>query len=254
MSKHQISYSLFSIITLIYAIGFVFYRWPIIYYIPLFLIWSAVVLWGSFSIQSNYHIKVICKVKTKQSFIALTFDDGPTEFTPQVLDLLHKYDCKATFFCIGRQLKHNRAIAQRIVGEGHSIGNHTYYHSNNNGFKRKEELVEEWKRTDKIIAELTKKKPLFFRPPFGVTNPHIMRALTITKHQVIGWNIRSLDTVIRSEDRIFKRIVRQLSSGSIVLMHDTSLRSVHVLERLLILMKEKNIKSCTIAELLKLEE
>lgn len=253
MSKHQIGYLIFGLSTLIYFVGFIFYDWPLLYYFFLFILWGIVVLWGSFTIQSNYHIKAFCKIKTTQKVVALTFDDGPTVFTPKVLDLLLQYNCKATFFCVGKQIEQYPSITSRIVKEGHIIGNHTFYHSNNNGFKRKEELIKEWEKTDNLVHSFTGSKPQFFRPPFGVTNPQIMQTLKVTKHQVIGWSIRSLDTVIRNEDRLFNRILRRWEAGSIILLHDSSEITVRVLERLLQFMQQENYKSVTISELLKLK-
>lgn len=251
MSKHQINYTIFSIVTVVYAIGFIMEGWPLIWYVLLFILWAFIVVWGSFRIQSNYHLKALCKVKTKKPLLALTFDDGPSRFTKEVLELLEKYDCKATFFCIGKHIQNHREITKQIFVQGHEIGNHTYYHSNNNGFKRKDELVEEWKKTDALIEEVTGEKVRYFRPPFGVTNPHLMRTVKITGHKVVGWNIRSLDTVTSSEQKIFQRITKKLKPGSIVLMHNTSRKSVNVLEQLLQYMEENKLRSVTITELQK---
>ena len=113
--------------------------------------------------------------------------------------------------------------------------------------------IREIQQADKAIEKVIGEKSRYFRPPFGVTNPNIMRALRKTKHQVIGWNIRSLDTMKHDEINIFNRIKRQLTPGSIILLHDTSEKSIKVLERLLIHLKKEDYKSHRIEDLLKLK-
>ncbi len=223
-------------------------------YVVLLLGFLGMTAWGAFDIRLNYFLSAISSFKTNENSIALTFDDGPTAFTPQVLDLLARYQMKATFFCIGKQLESYPEIAQRIQAEGHQLANHTYSHSNQMGFFGTQKLIEEFEQTDILLEKITGKKNNFFRPPFGVTNPHIAQAVRKMKYQVIGWNIRSLDTVIEEEEVIYQRIVSKVNKGGIVLLHDTSLKTIAVLERLLVFMKEKKYKSVTIAECISLKK
>ncbi|WP_423740570.1 polysaccharide deacetylase family protein [Flavobacterium columnare] len=99
------------------------------------------------------------------------------------------------------------------------------------------------------MQELTAQKNKFFRPPFGVTNPHIARAVREKNYQVIGWTIRSLDTVIEDENKILDRIISRLEKGKIILLHDISQKTVNVLARLLILLDQNQYKTITIEEL-----
>jgi peptidoglycan/xylan/chitin deacetylase (PgdA/CDA1 family) len=92
----------------------------------------------------------------------------------------------------------------------------------------------------------------FFRPPFGVTNPMIAKAVSKTKHHVIGWNIRSLDTVYENENIIFERVKNKIKPGGIILLHDTSQKSVNVLERLLLFLKTENYSIVSVDKLLNL--
>src|SRR5690606_2029924 len=107
--------------------------------------------------------------------------------------------------------------------------------------------------TEKIIQQITGKIPNLFRPPFCVTKPNIARAGQETRVEVIGWNVRSLDTVIESEDKILSRILDRFEKGSIILLHDTSTKTLNVLERLLIIMEKKQIQSVTVDELLNIK-
>ena len=253
MSKHQIGYTVFGAFTLIYVYGYIVNGWSLLYYISFFVLWFLLVLYGSFFIRTNYHLKAISSVKTKEKLVAITFDDGPTEFTEKVLDLLKIENQKATFFCVGNRIEDKPEVTKRIVKEEHLIGNHTYTHSKHIGFKNTKGIIEELNQTDQLIKKYTGDFPKYFRPPFGVTNPNIMRAIRKTKHVVVGWNIRSLDTVLEDEEKIYSRIKRQVKPGSIILLHDTSDKSIHVLERLLFYLKENNYRSITVDELIKLE-
>lgn len=228
--------------------------------LPLFLIfiaiivWLGITAWGSFDIRLNYFLKAhSSNKKNNRNLFALTFDDGPTEITPEILNLLEKYNQKATFFCIGKQIEKYPETAKIIVGQGHIIANHTYSHTNKMGFLPKKEVFNEIASTQNIIQQITGKIPNLFRPPFGVTNPNIAWACKENRVEVIGWNVRSLDTIIESEDKILSRILDRFEKGSIILLHDTSTKTLNVLERLLIIMEKKQIQSVTVDELLNIK-
>src|SRR5690606_35805009 len=115
---------------------------------------------------------------------AITFDDGPhPEFTPKVLNLLKKYDAKATFFCIGKHIELYPDIFKSIVEAGHTIGNHTYSHANDFGFFSVEKVISELQQTNAIIKQQIGLDARLYRPAFGVTNPRIKKALKTMKLQ-----------------------------------------------------------------------
>lgn len=95
--------------------------------------------------------------------LALTFDDGPTPYTIEILNLLRAYQVKATFFCIGKQMLDYPEIVDQLIVEGHTLGNHTFTHSQVFGFLNERQVVEELKKTDKIIRDKLGKSPKFFR-------------------------------------------------------------------------------------------
>ena len=209
------------------------YTWGWGYYLALGLLFVGLLSWGVFDIRLGYFVPTLCRLKNKQKRqVILTFDDGPTELTPLFLDLLNRYEVKAIFFCIGRQIAQYPQIVQRIKEEGHLIGNHTYSHIPQNCFASTAVMTQEIQQTDALLAQLGIVTP-YFRPPYGVTNPHIASAARRTGKRVIGWDIRSLDTVIKDETRLWSRVVSKLNQGNIILMHDTSERTLHVLEQLL---------------------
>ena len=219
-----------------------------------FLFSLGMTSWGSFDIRLGYFLKAYNNNPHEKSRkIALTFDDGPHEMTEKVLDLLQQYNAKATFFCIGTQIEKHPEIVRRILAEDHVLGNHTYSHSKLFGFFSTTKVKDEIRRNDALLAEAVGKKIKLFRPPFGVTNPNIAKAIAATGHQVIGWNIRSLDTVIESEDQILERIQKRIQPGGIVLLHDTSLKTVAVLERLLLFLQSEHYEMVSVDALLNLK-
>jgi peptidoglycan/xylan/chitin deacetylase (PgdA/CDA1 family) len=131
--------------------------------------------------------------------------------------------------------------------------NHSYSHSHFFDFYRKDKVVKEITETNQIIEKNIGKKANFFRPPYGVTNPSIAGALQVTNHKVIGWNIRSMDGIIKNEKIIYNRIAKRISPGSIVLLHDTSLQTVNVLEQLLLFLQKNNYQVVSVEELLNLK-
>ena len=214
-------------------------------YLFCFLLFSAVVVWGSFDIELGYFVNSITHKRTKIKEVALTFDDGPTELTPKFLDILKENNVKATFFCIGKQIEKYPETFQRIIADGHTIGNHTYSHSNNTGFLSSSKMIKEIEKCDEVISKIGNIKTDFYRPPFGVTNPNIAKAIKKTQKKSIGWNVRSLDTVINDEKKIYNRITKNLNKGSIILLHDTSEKTYNVLVELLLFLEREKYSTFT---------
>ena len=228
---------------------------PTSYYITLFVLWFCITLLGSTLIRWNYHIISLNRNRRiKGNFVAITFDDGPNpEFTPKVLMLLKEFGAKATFFCIGKNMEANASLCKQIISEGHTIGNHTYSHSNFFGFFNTDRVVSELEKTNKIFKTISGLELKLYRPAFGVTNPKIKRALKITGLQSIGWNKRSLDTTPLSEAIVLKRVTRNLEKGDIVLLHDSSIKTIKVLEQLLLFLQTNKLQSVTVDHLLSIQ-
>lgn len=180
--------------------------------------------YGSFYIGSQFYLKAVCRIKTKDKKLALTFDDGPDkETTPLILDILKEYNVKAAFFIIGKKAEENTELIRRIIEEGHIIANHGFSHSNWFGFWKARKVKEDILMTYKFMEISFGIKMLYFRPPFGVTNPSIKKALKDSKYTVIGWSLRSLDTVFKDGKKLLNRLRRKLRPGSIILFHDDRL-------------------------------
>ncbi len=248
---NALALAIFSILLLAGYFGNV----PVWLYILFVIIWITITAIGTFHMRWNYHLQSFShNYKTSENAVAITFDDGPNpEFTTNVLSLLQKYDSKATFFLIGKNAEKHPELVRQILDEGHTMGNHSYSHSKNFGFFSAEKIASELKMTNSLLKEITGKEPKFFRPPFGVTNPNIKNALKKTGLHSIGWSKRSLDTTNISEERIFVRITQNLKKGDIILLHDSSHKTVAVLERLLLFLQSHKMQSVTADRLLEIE-
>lgn len=242
------------VFSLLLLLGF-FGEVPVWLYLVFAFFWIVITVIGSFQIKLNYHLESFNhNHSTTENVVSITFDDGPNlEFTPKVLDLLKKHDAKATFFLIGKYAEQHPELVKRIINEGHTIGNHTYSHSKSFGFFPTNKVITELNKADETLKSILNKKTVLFRPPFGVTNPNIKRAIEKTGHHSIGWSKRSIDTTNISEEKIFNRITSNLKKGDIILLHDSSAKTVSVLERLLLFLWAHELNSVPVNRLLEIE-
>ena len=165
-------------------------------------------------------LKVHRNVETDKKVIALSFDDGPCSQTPAVLDVLKKHGVPAAFFVIGRNISGNEEILTRIGHEGHLIGNHTFAHRPWFPFFSSDRMVLDLKKTAEAVSNVTGEQVQWFRPPYGVTNPMLAKAVRKTGYKVMGWSIRSYDTSSNNPEKVIKRVKRLLEPGGVILLHD----------------------------------
>ena len=155
--------------------------------------------------------------------VFLTFDDGPIpDLTPWVLDFLKERNVKASFFLVGENALRNPELVERMVNEGHSIGNHTHNHLN--GFKSKlTDYIVNIEKCQKVLEPFIQKtdKPLLFRPPYGRISPREVIKVRKMGFRIIMWDILSKDYDKGiSPETCIKNVVNNLSSGSVIVMHD----------------------------------
>jgi peptidoglycan-N-acetylglucosamine deacetylase len=167
----------------------------------------------------KFYPSLIWEVPTKDKILYLTFDDGPhPTATPFVLDELKKYNAKATFFCIGKNVMERNEIYQRILGDGHKTGNHTFNHLN--GWKTNNETYFEniFEAAKYIDSNL-------FRPPYGrITKSQIsIFKSRIPNFKIIMWSLLSGDFDENiSPEHCLQNVITNAQPGNIIVFHDSS--------------------------------
>ena len=180
-------------------------------------------------VKTNWIIKKIFanytwSVASKHNTVYLTFDDGPVpEITEFVLAELKKYNAKATFFCIGDNIKKNPHVFKKIINDGHAIGNHTLNHYN--GWKTNTvSYIENIKLCEDIIEKYSDSNlnSKIFRPPYGKLKTRQSRALRKLGYKIIMWDVLSadFDTTI-SKEKCLENVLEHIEPGSIIVFHDS---------------------------------
>jgi peptidoglycan-N-acetylglucosamine deacetylase len=162
--------------------------------------------------------------------LALTFDDGPDPVdTPKLLDLLREKNVKATFFVIGKRADQYPEIVRRAWSEGHLIGNHTWSHRPLFCFLTPSRLRTEIERGTESVRRICGFRPRLFRSPVGLRHPLLRSYLKDAGLEYISWTTRTRDTFARDSGVLAQRILKQSSSGDIILLHDHLPGGTHVM-------------------------
>ncbi|WP_353097724.1 polysaccharide deacetylase family protein [Tissierella praeacuta] len=216
------------------------------------------VISGNINTSEKQQTNIVRNGSKHQKFIALTFDDGPhPQYTPEILDLLDKYNIKATFFVLGQFAEQYPDIIKRQAKEGHEIGNHTYSHINIQQVP-KQKVKEEFDKTQDIIFSLTGIKSKTFRPPYGSYDDNIIKIISDESCNVILWSYTqdSRDWSNPEVEKIVSNTISNIENGDIVLLHDyVYFETSNTVEALKIIIPElidKGYKFVTISQLLEL--
>ena len=183
-----------------------------------------------------YYAKVSFNKSRKERKVYLTFDDGPIpEVTPFILDTLAEHQIKATFFCVGDNIKKNPTIFERILAEGHQVGNHTYNH------------LRGWDTEDAIYLDNIAKcqqltQTALFRPPYARAKKSQLNVLH-DQYEIVFWDVLSgdFDTQITPE-KCYQNVMNHVKNGSIIVFHDNIKaipRVSYALPRAITYLKEK---------------
>lgn len=216
------------------------------------LVYISVLVLGTIFIRWNFYIRSFNKSRDK-NLIALTFDDGPADRTAAILDVLKKESVQAAFFSIGKNAAAHPELVKRWDAEGHVVGNHSYDHGFNFDWKRTRNMVKEIEQTNETIKGLIGKKPKLFRPPYGVTNPNLARAVTRTNMHSIGWSIRSFDTMAKDPKELLERILLKVEGGDIILLHDSVPITAQILTSLIKGVREKGYTFARVDKMLEID-
>lgn len=224
------------------------------------LAYTVLLALGSMNIRWNFYFRSVNRLPIlKVSFesgqmsvnqrgkqLALTFDDGPAPTTPAVLDILKQEGVQATFFLIGKNIAGNENMVQRMQAEGHNIGNHSFNHGFNFDWQSAGRMLAEIEQTSEAITSVTGQPVSLFRPPYGVTNPNLAKAVRNSGLRSIGWSLRSRDTVAGDGQALRNKILAKVKSGDIILLHDRCQVTVDMLPSLLQELKNRGYSFATV--------
>jgi peptidoglycan/xylan/chitin deacetylase (PgdA/CDA1 family) len=240
------------VIALLILLGFLINVPWYVYVLPVF-IYSLLLFYGSYRVDADFYMHVVCSSQTSDKKIAISFDDGPShKYTVPILSLLKDRNIKAAFFCIGKNIPGNENILRDTFENGHLVANHSYSHANLFDFYSADKMYADLIHANKLIEQVTGKSPQLFRPPYGVTNPNLKRAVTKAGFIAVGWNVRSYDTVIKDEKKLLKRITAAIQPGAVFLFHDTCESTLKVLPAFLDELKSRGYVVERIDQLLKI--
>lgn len=249
-SKHRIVLIIF---VLLFSAELFAFSQDLICIKPLLLslfLYSVLLAFASYFVSMRYYIPLINhlpQAQNNQKNIALTFDDGPNaKSTTELLAILEKHQVKAHFFLIGKHIEEHPELAKELHNNGHLLGNHSYSHSSFFPLSSTKKLRYEIEKTNKLIEDITLKKNTYFRPPFGVTNPLIAKAVKELNMTTIGWSLRSYDT-IKSKTNLIEKLKSNLRGGDIVLMHEIE-SSLDVVDKFIEYAKENGYRFVLLSE------
>jgi peptidoglycan/xylan/chitin deacetylase (PgdA/CDA1 family) len=157
--------------------------------------------------------ELVSAAATERKVVALTFDDGPSEYTDRYLDLLREKDVPATFFEIGQEMPGREATMRRILAEGDEIGDHTMNHVEDPGYGQIAGAAER-------IKAYTGFEPCLFRPPGGAENSTVIETAGSLGLKTITWDVDPRDWSLPGTSEIYSNIVDNAKPGAIILMHD----------------------------------
>lgn len=199
--------------------------------------------------------EIVWEVPSLRKVIALTFDDGPDAvITRQIADLLRQYDAKATFFVVGSRVLKNPRVVQQLAEDGHELANHTFSHPNMRRLS-KERLGREIEQTQKVITDLTGKKPVLFRPPGGYYDEKMVDSIRNAGFLVVlwSWHQDTRDWTDPGTNKIVTKVLKNARNGDIVLFHDYGgdrQQTVNALKTILPSLQKEGFQFVTVSELL----
>ena len=181
--------------------------------------------------------------------IALTFDDGPGPYTEKLLDILDKYDAKATFFLIGSKVSARANTLRRMQSRGHQLGNHSWSHPELNKVSA-EQLASEIDQTNNAIKQAVGTKPNIIRPPYGAFNRAVLEQFRQRGMSAVVWSVDTRDWADRNSEIVCSRAVAGARNGAVILMHDIHPTSVNAVPCVLNSLKQQGYSFVTVQNLI----
>ncbi|MFA5119464.1 MAG: polysaccharide deacetylase family protein [Candidatus Omnitrophota bacterium] len=198
---------------------------------------------------------------TTERKIALTFDDGPSQDTVRILEELKNRKVKATFFVIGKNVEKYPEIFERIVADGHAIGNHSYSHPDM--FMEEPAMIRrQIRNTESAVRERCGQELYLFRPPYGVENSWLFREAGKHGYTIVKWSVSGFDWEIKNAEAIARRVIDKVKNGSIIILHDgrrlkqriSCQPTIDALPKIITSLEAKGYQFVTVPDLLGIKE
>jgi len=189
--------------------------------VPVLLLSHGALAWATLWPRSRWLSPVLTRLPTTDRVVWLTIDDGPSDDTAAILDLLDAHAAKATFFVVGERAAARPQLVREIARRGHALGNHSATHPQAWFWALPPaRMRREVARTQAVLAEITGVAPRWFRAVVGMANPFV--AAELKRHGLarVAWSARGYDAVAAEPAGVVARIERGLSPGAIVLLHE----------------------------------
>ncbi len=209
----------------------------------------------NFTAPLQFKGKIVNSVATNRKVIALTFDDGPWNNTPQILDILKASQIQATFFMVGKHIQAYPQVVKQVVAEGHAVGNHTWNHRYGNYSPTT--AAEEIQRTSELLYQVSGIRTTLFRPPGGILNNGLAAYIQSQKGTVIMWSNDSLDWRSSPAQTITNNVLKNARPGRIVLLHDGGgdrSRTIAALPGIIRELKKQGYEFVTVPQLLEIKD
>lgn len=202
----------------------------------------------SFKLDEDYINENIYEIDTNKKTVALTFDDGPTSLTENLIEILKNNHANATFFVQGSKIKYHPDAVNKSISYGNEYGSHTFNHVNLT--KSDDDAIEyQISATNNALYEYTKKEIALVRPPYGAYNKNVLEKIN---YPLILWSIDSKDWSYKNVDKNYEEIMKHLKDKSIILMHETYNSSVETVEKLLPELYARGYQVVTVSKLMEL--
>ena len=189
--------------------------------VPLFLS-HLLFCYATLAPQCEWWGPVVSSFSTSRREVWITIDDGPSPtHTPKILEILERYDARATFFVIGKRAQEYPDLVEDIVRRGHELANHTFAHRSSTFWcSSPGRVAAEINRCAEGLEKSIAKSSVLFRAPAGTKNPFVHPALARRKMLLVGWTVRGLDTVLGDASAVAERIFKNVRPGAIILLHE----------------------------------
>jgi peptidoglycan/xylan/chitin deacetylase (PgdA/CDA1 family) len=187
--------------------------------------------------------------KSAGKMVALTFDDGPfAAKTPEIVQILQKYNARATFFMLGRYVKNHPELPQQVLAAGSEVGSHSWFHSKQTSLTS-DERTNDFALTAKAFEDAIGYAPYLFRAPYGAVSDDVKQEISDQNMILVLWSLDTEDWRAKSADQVYNSVMNVVKDGDIILMHENGDYTLEALPRILAALQEQGYEVVTVSEL-----